>query len=907
MVLLYLLLPFTLGFNCTDDLLTYSFTDCTNSMRSAIFYYKEDCENKALPAPITNLNCDHDCQPGYFLDVDILLKKPICKPCPAGTFSRGGAQRFAGSEKDWLNLNYHFSTSCWILSNMLWVEDTKCTKWHTDDGSNISSGTTAEITWFESELIYYTHNVKPGNLTVRYRKDSIMHNGFHNGQFFIYVDNNVLYSDSELSSDDWKLASIPLEVGQHEILIAYEKYNTQNSTNMTSEIDSFEITGVSHSALTCITCNKGSSTEGSSECQVCPGNTYFDSVSQTCKDCSEDKYSVKGSIGPQSCISRKPCTQSDYFQSYSACELGKRSKIHLWKSPMICNPNTGVVLPVSEPNLPCEICSPGHYHVPIEANSTKTECETCPSGTYATETIDVVYSCTDCPVGTYAPKVLNYSRWDPLPEGFDNVCIPLNGLECALSEGWETADSQLSTGRHLDSDSSLILTRKLTITEDNAYIQFIYSVSNTQSADTRLLFSIDGVVYGSYKDPVVMQITDKFPLAKGARVLRWIYRHFPAGVTDTEDLAKIHNIVITGSNEGGAPSCITCPDGSVSPARSGQCIDCPAGSSSNVDKSQCVVCKDNDYSDRAGSICMPCPDQTYSNADHSYCLISNDLIFNKGKIHVQELSGISQGKEGYVAGICELERLEFYCHETFYGPVTGNNNYFYISVGNPGSLVFPTYSRLDKHNKGYVYGVMNKKDLQIRESELEIPDNTCQDEFSRMVVNLGSRMHSVNATDLGFKIKYTDGALCKLSGEIAYSTEVEFICDKYEGEGWPIYQGQIDCDLKFLWRTKYACRMCNPFNMIEIKGICDDGEREVHLSETADCRMVDSNTTYSWTEECNATAEVIETWPMILGLSILLVMLALSLVLFGCFCKVRNQYQQLIEYREEDPQGIELS
>ena len=907
MVLLYLLLPLALGLNCTEDLLSYSFTECVNSVRSAIFYYKQDCENKALPSPLTNLSCDYDCQPGYFLDVDLAAKKPTCKPCPAGTYSRGGAQRFAGSEKDWLNLDYHFTTSCWILSNMFWVEDSKCTKWHSEDGSYISSGTTSEMTWFESELVYYAHNVKPGNLTVRYRKDSIMHNNFHNGGLYIYLDSQVAYSDSELGRDDWKTVSLALDVGQHEIIVAYEKYNTQDSLNMTAEIDTFEVTGVSHSAFTCTKCSKGSSTAGSSECQVCPSNTYFDTESQTCKNCREDKYSLKGSVGPESCLNRKPCTASDYFQSYTPCDQGKRSKVFLWKSPMICNSNTGVSLPVAEPNIPCDKCSPGHYHIPISSNSTMTECAPCPSGTYATESDTVLYSCTDCPIGTYAPRVLNYSRWDPLPEEFENVCVPMNGMECSLSEGWEISNSELTSGRHIDSDSSLVLTRKVVISEDNAYVQFVYSISNIQASDTRLLFSIDGVVYGSYRDSVQQVTTDKYPLAKGDRVIRWIYRHFTQGVTSPTDLAKIHSIVITGSDEGGAPSCITCPDGYVSSAKSGKCSPCPEGSSSNLDRSQCVVCKDNEYSDREGSLCMPCPAQTYSSKDHTYCLISDNLLLHSGRINVQELSGITPGEGGYGKGICELERLEFYCHETFYGPVMGNNNYFYISVGNPGALVFPTYSRLDKHNKGYVYGVINKQDLQVRESELEIPDDTCQDEFNRMVVNLGSRISYVNATDLGFKIKYTDGALCKLTGDTAYSTEVDFICDKFEGEGWPVYQGQVDCSFKFQWRTKYACRVCDPFNMIEIKGICYGGEREVHLSETSMCRVVDTNATYTWSEECNGTVEVIETWPMIVGLSILVVMMIVSLVLFGFFCKVRNQYQRLIEYREDEPRGIELS
>jgi hypothetical protein len=60
------------------------------------------------------------------------------------------------------------------------------------------------------------------------------------------------------------------------------------------------------------------------------------------------------------------------------------------------------------------------------------------------------------------------------------------------------------------------------------------------------------------------------------------------------------------------------------------------------------------------------------------------------------------------------ERLQLFCHETFYGPIHGEDNFFYLSVLNPGPFDLPSYDKLDALHTGYAYGVINKTELAVR-------------------------------------------------------------------------------------------------------------------------------------------------------------------------------------------------
>jgi len=85
--------------------------------------------------------------------------------------------------------------------------------------------------------------------------------------------------------------------------------------------------------------------------------------------------------------------------------------------------------------------------------------------------------------------------------------------------------------------------------------------------------------------------------------------------------------------------------------------------------------------------------------------------------------------------------------------------------------------------------------------------------------------------------------------------------------------------------------------MVEIRSRCFDDYRWVELIEGPTCTMVVGQQYMVWMEPCSYTEELINTWPVFIGLSVILGILFCCLFIFSCFCKAKRRYQRLIEYR----------
>lgn len=224
---------------------------------------------------------------------------------------------------------------------------------------------------------------------------------------------------------------------------------------------------------------------------------------------------------------------------------------------------------------------------------------------------------------------------------------------------------------------------------------------------------------------------------------------------------------------------------------------------------------------------MTCPDQTWTNLNHTACYGHELLTWGNYTVSISELSGIKQGQEGYFKGICTLKRLKLFCHDSFYGPVHGEDNFFYLSVLNPSQFDLPNYSKLDTLPLGYAYGVINKSYLTLSEAYYNTPDDECLTNYEKLIVNLGSRISSVNRTTEGFTVSYDNGAPCDIEGDQRFETDIIFVCSKGDGDGWPMFISRDQCKYTFRWRTKYACKICEPEDMVQIRGACEDGERTI--------------------------------------------------------------------------------
>ncbi|CAG9334879.1 unnamed protein product [Blepharisma stoltei] len=897
--MLWLFLSVAYGLDCFD----HAFTDCEeDNTRTAIFYPNGKCNStEEIPKPITNISCAVNCPAGTFLDVNLTSYAPICATCPANTYSIGGGERFSGDEKDWIDYYLSFSTYCWTMGYYNWELNSNCSPWSSLDGNKISSGSANEDTWFESSLVYHAFLVKNGTVKFTYRKDISMHNNSTNGQFHVYIDDNQAYRDNDISQIGWKTVTLDLTPGLHNIAFTYDKYST-NEENQ-AEIKYFEIRGIQNASHFCSPCPSGFSNPGSDECDVCGMNTYYSTnASEKCSPCPDGFYSLPGSTSWSDCRQRKECTANDYSWKFSSCINGSRSKVYSWNCPMICNNNT-LVLPDDENGIPCETCNAGYYHKIMNQDTLETECEPCPTGTSMTET-QAENQCVDCQAGFYAPKVLNFTHWSTIPAEFENHCIPSNSNKCSLSSGWEARGTHISSGDSADFNSNIVLVRRVTITENDAYVSFNFSMKNVISYETRLLFFIDGILKGSYHQNSEGFYNYSFPLTKGIKSLKWDYRHYSVGISDPKDECKIYSIEITGSKEGGAPTCVQCPAGHISVANSDECTPCPAGTTSDDSHISCVECPKGTFSDLPGQSCTACPEYSIVNQNHTACIISDYLILKNGTYYISPLTGIQGMNEGNQSHYCNDESMKLYCHDTFYGPVMANEDYFYLSVVNPSNFSLPTYSNYDFMRKGYAFGIINKSQIPYIENDPTQPSAECVKDYSMAVVNVGSRLTSIQETPTGFVISYGAGSKCKAGLNKRFISQINFICDKTESEGWPVFQGQIDCVYAFRWKTIRACKICTSAMMIEKRSYCDNGKRTVQLYESPDCVVANGTSYKSWEEKCSVNEDLIQTWQVIVGLIFLGVLVIVSIVLCLCFCKFKRKYTKLIEYRIDDKPQI---
>ena len=873
---------------CSPSELEVELTQClSNSTRSALFLPRASC---TAPPPQQSLSCSLSCPAGTFLGYDKEKKQSKCELCPANTYSNGGGVRFAGSEETWAIMQDQFVTYCYITELYLWLFKTDCDSWSaTDDGKELVSGNTSRKAWVQSDLVYYTQIVKPGNLTIEYRKKNRMYEGLPNGIFAVLVNQQLAHLDDTLAPDSYKTISIPLFAGEVEIVIQYEKYSTAGFEDLDAHIRFIEVTGTQPNALHCSPCVSGSSSAGATHCSPCPQNSYFDGVS--CSSCPAGYYSLEGSKGLEDCKAKLPCKSTDYRVEMTGCREGNSTRNYVWSQPHICDETRGVPLPAPVLNLPCDLCSPGYFHSPISPNTLETACVPCPSGTSATEINVALTVCDVCPAGTFAPRMLNYTQWQPLPTQVSNDCQPYTGEVCTETTGWMYTSTGLSSGNELTSNVYLTLGIYTIIVEKDAYFEFAWSMGRAYESNSRLAVEVDGNTLLILNTVDFQRTSERIYLSRGQRVLRLVYHHRSSQLN--AEWCIIHWVAIKGSDTGGSPACETCPYGYYSNAKMTSCTACPAGSTSNAEMTACVACPDNTYSDIAGNSegCMPCPEFTTPSANRTYCIGKERIGVNQTVFVIGNLTGESSN-----SGLCSEEKFALSCLGQFYGPIHAPNSEFYVSVLNPSALHMDMYANYDNMSIGYAYGLLPKGNLSLTGAQLKVPDSSCGSNADKLLVNLGSRIESVLTHPQGFNISYINGSKCDRNGN--YSLTLSLKCDKIENEGFPEFQTANGCNYQFQWKSRLACPICSKADMSEIRSPCYDGVRYIYYVEGRNCIVRNDQQMLYFIESCTAFGEVLSTTAALVIVFVVLGLLLVALVVLGCFCKVNKKYRRLLEQRE---------
>ena len=394
--------------DCSLETARTEFSDCRDGRRTAYWYWEAgECVGKDT-LTVTGLDCELECPPGEVLGFDGL--QSVCEQCPSGTYSLGGAMEVPGAEFTWDKVATEMWSGC-KLANILGTElHEPCTGWKADlSNSEVRSGTSdSSMVWVHSSLVLFPRLLHPGELFLRYHKETVLSLAFiPNGVFSLYVNNDrVLFDETVEDGARWKNATVSVGEGLKEVRVEYEYFQTSHKHKKTAAVGYLRLSGVQHSAKECSVCTSGYSNPGSDGCSLCAPNTILSSFPPQCLPCPPDSYSLP----PQSqCTVRLPCSSSDYSYQFTPCTNLTRSKVYTWNHPFICNHRTGVPLPDLEPALPCEPCPPGMYHSTTTTGEDR--CSYCPEGTALIEAV-VGEQCRPCPAGTQATKLVNETQWD---------------------------------------------------------------------------------------------------------------------------------------------------------------------------------------------------------------------------------------------------------------------------------------------------------------------------------------------------------------------------------------------------------------------------------------------------------------------------------------------------------------
>jgi hypothetical protein len=662
---------------------------------------------------------------------------------------------------------------------------------------------------------------------------------------------------------NWLDISIELTPGAHEIEMIFSSFVTEHVNEI--QIKEIQIRGTKLASLECEACPVGSNDPGSDTCKTCGVGSYLSG--NKCEVCPAGTSSLEGSVGVESCLKLLKCGEKDYHFTFSDCEDGFKSKIFEWNFPLMCD-SEEVSLPESE-KIDCSSCPEGQIYL-------DQKCQYCPSGHFLDSSV-----CKACSAGTFAGKKSVYLVWDSLPKGFWTGCKSGNQLDCGY--GWEPRGSFITTSQFLQEGWSADLQTNLKIVQNKGKVFFRVTVEGQNS----LLVFVDGHLRITIKK--TQEKDFEIDLNPGNHHVKWSCNVF----SKNHESCSIFTLKVEGSQDGGAVECSPCPEGFYSSEAADLCRPCPAGLTSNLNKTECVPCQGNTFSVSGGS-CENCLNQTVSDVGHTYCFIPSNFTLNSQLFLMKKLVGVNDQQSEY----CDESKMELYCFQSFFGPVQAHDDFFYVSVGKPSKPDLPSFASISQ-GFSYAFAILDKNDEMISKEFLAISQNkSCEFDYSKVVVNLGSRIKSLESSFSGFRVSYGSGDICMENS--TFGAQIDFICNKRELEGWPIFLSRSGCVYNFVWPTIHACPVCDSSEVTYKSSTCENDLKTIHAIANKSCIFSDSHHYKTEKQKCKSGS--FYTSAMFIC-SLIISMLMLIMIILMCYLtfRTKQRYQRLDLLTDPDP------
>ena len=863
---------------CKTDDFSKTVLPCNTTTRTKkiVFHLARKCNSTApggvaWPQPYEE-PCE--CDPGFELTKksDTGMQCTKCKP---GHYNSGGEviSNFSNwngtSSKGIPGSGYKMYLYC-----NEFLSSTKCNPWRPGgNGEYVVSGDYklgSELKCFEQSIMDMSRDFKreEGNfIQFDFRVDGApCRRGVSmcmNGLKFFIDSVELLHVDKQYQ---WRTRRFNLTKGIHNFKWVYYRSCTRKEILDVAFVRHILLVGSATPTTKCSKCPKGrySGGPGATECDLCQPGEYQNKTGQSkCETCKPYYFSR---LGFTKCFQMPLCTKNDFYirpDNVSNCYTDKSTgewmrktlvDIPKWPAPMTgsCRENKSATSdskygrPASKP-VPCA-CQPGYF---INTTGIKPLCSRCKTGQISS---GMSTTCNNCPDGSVALPGLYFRDW---PMGTISERFTVNcSRKFAWSncrDMWQPRGSYLSTKRLPGNFDVQLAVENLVIEDKSGKISLSCSVdcrmnqNGTQLAKHAHCF-LELVIYSNNSGKVQYNYNKtcinayKPSLRNGTIVHHNIDLKVPGmysfkatfhhedevGNSLLSYEARIYKLDITGSSEGSANNCTKCNNGTYMSEDRASCIECPAGTFSLSGSKTCIPCANGTFSAKNGSRkCTPCGENTYPNKHRTGCEWNN-CTFRASDRLVYDLSPLSRPGGS-------MRQVQAHKGSRYFYPLMYYINLCTYEHDNTSCMI-----RSRDHVNGKLK-VVKVEYLRTMSCKRWSFDSFKSYSIGEVLSFFALPSHEMNK---GLTIQLDEGDRCYKKGKyVSPKTVISMRCDLHSGEGYPEPESNStgvefeSCNYRLLWRSVYACPICQDDNIVQVRSTCKNNKQNISYTSAFPCRL----------------------------------------------------------------------